>query len=180
MSSQLSTLRASEHQEDSAASYGGVFDGDKMVSMTYVQEDDDDFKCRVEQFDELLACCCSLWAVTLVVGAAAHGTPSPYHAESCIFTAICITTAYAKWEEMHREWMHQIDYQTASSTVVYTLRRRSGAPSTHPTGSEEIRLGALMLSGLEGKHVTSGDEMYIVAHRSQIRQASGDRWLFRE
>jgi hypothetical protein len=72
-----------------------------MVSMTYVQEDDDDFKCRVEQFDELLA-------VALVVGAAAHGTPSPYHAESCIFTAICITTAYAKWENMHREWMHQI------------------------------------------------------------------------
>jgi hypothetical protein len=31
MSSQLSTLRASEHHEDSAASFGGVSDGDKMM-----------------------------------------------------------------------------------------------------------------------------------------------------
>jgi hypothetical protein len=30
-SSQLSTLRASEHHEDSAASFGGVSDGDKMM-----------------------------------------------------------------------------------------------------------------------------------------------------
>jgi hypothetical protein len=56
-----------------------------MASMTRVQEDDDDFKCRVEQFDELLACGCSLWAVALVVGVAAHGTPSTHHAESYYF-----------------------------------------------------------------------------------------------
>ena len=31
-----------------------------------------------------------------------------------------------------------------------------------------------------GKHATSRDAMYTVVDRSQMRQASGDRWLFRE
>jgi hypothetical protein len=41
------------------------------------------------------------------------------------------------------------DYQTASSTVALLSVQGSGAPWTHPTRSEEIRAGALMLSRLD-------------------------------
>jgi len=47
------------------------------------------------------------------------------------------------------------DHQTASSTVAPTPCRRSGAPSTHPTRSEEIRARALMPSRLNGPHERS-------------------------